>query len=176
MLGDSSLEEKLRHALEDHAYAEKMERETQPEWIVLRALLYKCHHHGGEELFVATLAEPVNFFEDALGLNRSSDRKVGAVLKSLGLRTERLGSTGRGLVWDDCMKRQIHQLAFNYGITRGHISVIDAIRSGNAGRPCSLCELYGLNTAEDGKSLKTVDLFKPRIESQRRRFHFDEGT
>jgi hypothetical protein len=176
MLGDSSLEEKLRHALEDRASAERLERETKPEWIVLKALLHMCHRHSSEELFVATLTEPVNFFEDALGLKRSLPRKVGPVLKLLGLRTKRLGATGRGLVWDDRMKWKVHQLAFNHGLTRGHLTVIDAIKSGNAGLPCSLCDLFGLNTSEDGKQLKTLELFNPRVEPRRSRFHFSEGT
>ena len=79
------------------------------------------------------------------GVRRSGSKakKVGLVLKSLGLRTILLGRMGRGLELTSVMKRKIHELAARLGIDRRAISSLMGLESGYGSAPCALCEEFG---------------------------------
>jgi len=158
MLGDTRGQKKLIRALSDRELDFQLDRELEPEWLVARALFRFCHKPLAQTIFVGHLTIYVNHFQDVFHEPRSSAKRVGLILKSLGFRTRRLGSDGRGLVLTGRLKRQIHMLALQLGITRGHITNSNAIEAGYCGRPCLLCDKHGLGTAEDGKPLKSQAL------------------
>lgn len=80
--------------------------------LVLRAVLHHCHQPDREKVFVHEIAETVNTMYKDLGepLNVSNEA-VGWALKSIGLYTHRLGSTGRGLILDNSTRRDTHELS-----------------------------------------------------------------
>ena len=80
--------------------------------VVLRAVLHHCHQPDREKVFVHEIAETVNTMYKQLGEPMKFSREaVGCALKSIGLYTRRLGSTGRGLVLDGATRREAHELS-----------------------------------------------------------------
>jgi len=88
---------------------------------------------------------------------RMSAKKVGVTLKSLGLRTEKLGRLGRGLQFGSILRREIHEIALQMGVDRRTITPLTALESGHGGAPCSLCEQLGLTGG-----LEFVEILKLR--------------
>jgi hypothetical protein len=80
--------------------------------LVLRAVLYHCHQPDREKVFVREIATTVNTMCKDLGEPmKFSNEAVGCALKSIGLYTRRLGSTGRGLILDNVTRREAHELS-----------------------------------------------------------------
>jgi len=80
--------------------------------LVLRAVLYHCHEPDRQKVLVREIAETVNTMCRDLGEPmKFSNEAVGHALKSIGLYTRRLGSTGRGLVLDSVTRREAHDLS-----------------------------------------------------------------
>ena len=73
-----------------------------------------------------------------------TSRKVGEVLRSLGLKTESLGHLGRGLKFTSGLNRKIHAVAQRLGIDRRSIATLSGLEYGAGGAPCALCEKFGL--------------------------------
>jgi hypothetical protein len=59
------------------------------------------------------------------------------------------------------VRRQIHQLARNMGLTKADILNSHAAEAGYGGRPCALCTEFGLNTLPDGRELRYVEAPRP---------------
>jgi hypothetical protein len=99
---------------------------------------------------------------------RFTAKKAGLVLKSLGLRTVRLGSWGRGFMLTSGFQRKIHEIARQLGIDRRCIVQVPDGEEGYGGAPCPLCEEFGVTGG-----LRFVDLNRNRVAkscpSQRRR-------
>lgn len=74
---------------------------------------------------------------------RLEARKVGAILKSLGIHSERLGRLGRGLHFASPLRRKIHQIARHMLIDRRYISSLAVLEHGNGGARCLICEEFG---------------------------------
>ena len=127
-----------------------MERALEPEWVVGEALFSLCHEGMEKDLLVSEIlvggvAAHVNRRLEIRGEDfRLSARKAGATLKSLGVRTERLGRLGRGLRFGSALRRQIHEIAMQLGIDRRTIAPLTALEQGYGGAACSLCEQWGL--------------------------------
>lgn len=80
--------------------------------IVLRAVLHHCHQPDRQKVLVREIAETVNaLYKDVGEPMKFSNEAVGYALKSIGLYTRRLGSTGRGLVLDSVTRREAHELS-----------------------------------------------------------------
>jgi hypothetical protein len=141
----------------------RIDRSLEPEWLVTEALFDICHEglESGEvpmEILVGGIAVHANQRLDSRGEDvRFGARKVGAVLQSLGLRTQPLGRLGRGLRLDLATRRQIHVLALHMGIDRRAIASLTALERGQAVPRCSLCEEIGLNGG-----LESCDIPRPR--------------
>jgi len=90
---------------------------TDPRVILTEVLLSRCHEPQREEVQVGEVAFDVNavIFSRG-GTLQLSDRLVGSLMKSLGLRTHRLGQNGRGLGLDPSTRRAIHRLAESYHV------------------------------------------------------------
>jgi len=110
----------LEEAFADqHGYA-RAERHREPECLVITALFGLCHRKEKSTLFVGEVAALVNAARKRL--NEEADlkaRKVGAILKAIGLATEGISSFGRGLRLTTGVRRKIHELVRAYGMQRG---------------------------------------------------------
>jgi len=137
--GDTESEAIVLSALRERDAAAKIERALEPEWLTEENLFRLIHEGPVHSILVGGIAASINLKfrgEDF----RVSARKVGSVLKSLGLKTETLGSLGRGLLFAPAMNRQIHAVARHLGISRRTIATSRGIENGYGGRPCLLCE------------------------------------
>jgi hypothetical protein len=153
----------------------RIERSLEPEWLVAEALFWLCHR-GLEndrlvsEILVGGVAGEVNQELQFRGKDiRLSAKKVGLVLKSLGVPTVRLGNLGRGLRLTDGLKRKIHELARQLGIDRRCITGIASPDYGYGGVPCPLCEEFGVTGGLRFVDLNRILVAKLRP-SQRRLF------
>jgi hypothetical protein len=105
-----ALEEQLREAV--------IEKADEPEALVAIALFSYCHDPEFSAVLTGQIASRVN--ENRRNTGEEADlkpRAVGAILKSLGLTTEKLSSFGRGLRLTTTVKRRIHQLLQSYNLT-----------------------------------------------------------
>jgi hypothetical protein len=161
VLGDKCLLKKLLGLLGEHDRRLLREREVEPEWLVVRALLYASHHEMGESLLVGQLSSIANSLGKMAGGSTLPDRAVGALLRSVGFAPDKRTRHGWRIPLNETAKERIHSLALKYGITRGHILNDVTVDAGYGGPPCALCESIGLNTSEEGKPLKCVDLYMP---------------
>jgi len=150
LLGDAEGTSTLLTILGEHDEEAQIERSLEPEWLVAEALFSVCHagvekgRHVSEILVGGVAAEINSGLQTRSEDIRLNAKKVGLVLKSLGLRTASLGRLGRGLQLTSDMKRKIHELAARLGIDRRAISSMTGLESGYGGVPCELCEEVGL--------------------------------
>ena len=95
----------------------EVERSAGLESVVLEALLCCCHEGGRSTVRAAELAEITNTVLARRGeILRVSPETVGRRLKSLGFRTEPIGSGGNGLWLLGEIRTTIHKLAREYGV------------------------------------------------------------
>jgi len=159
VLGNPQLEAQLFQDLTGQNREARIARHGEPEWAVATALYLECHRTGGT-LTVGSLACTVS---DVLEGNGETyelpPRKVGSILRSLGLNTEKLGNQGRGLRFTNQLVRRVHQLACELEIKRADILPYATVDAGYAGPGCFWCSQFGLLTCDDGKKLRSI---KPR--------------
>lgn len=142
---DENLESELIQALEVQDEDAVLERSREPALYVVKALFADCHPPGAGETTVGSFADDVNRLRLEDGEERVlSDRKVGAVLKMLGVKTMSLGSWGRGFESTPQLRRKAHVLARQFGITRRDITNWMAVKGGYGGPTCDLCVEFGL--------------------------------
>jgi len=165
LLGEAESTSRLLRILGEHDDEARIERSLEPEWLVAEALFSVCHE-GMEkgylvsEIFVGGVAVEINRrLQTRSEEIRLKAKKVGLVLKSLGLRTILLGRMGRGLELTSVMKRKIHELAARLGIDRRAISSLMGLESGYGSAPCALCEEFGLT---GGLRFVSLNRFPPR--------------
>lgn len=150
LLGAAESTSRLLTILGEHDDEARIERSLEPEWLVTEALLTVCHEgmESGRlvsEILVGGVAAQVNQRLQTQGEDiRLGAKKVGLVLKSLGVRTVSLGRLGRGLKVTSVMKRKIHEIAAQLGIDRRAIATLTGLDSGYGGAPCALCKKFGL--------------------------------
>ena len=148
-------------------------RAMEPEWLVGEALFEICHQGIGtnsnwslSEFLVGGVASRVSEKLKNHGENvRVGAKKVGLVMRALGLRTEKLGRLGRGLKLTSMVRRKIHGIARTLGIDRRAIATLSGLENGYGGVPCDLCEEFGVTGG-----LRYVPLYperKPRIRQHR---------
>lgn len=151
LLGEPSATSELLVTLSDHDHDARLERMLEPEWLVEETLFGAIHANYDtdykiSEFLVGGIAKQINHRLELQGEDvRISPKKVGAVLKSLGLRTVRLGRWGRGLKMTSALSRRVHAIARHLGIDRRTIATLPGIESGYGGAPCPLCEEFALS-------------------------------
>ncbi len=142
---DASLQQKVIHVLEERNEEYESERHSEPEWVVVKALFSLCHERTVNELFVQEITDKANRQQKGAGEDiELKARRVGAIMKALGLKTKRLGSWGRGIQKTLGFRRKVHELARCFGITRRDITNWMAVKSGCGGAPCKFCAEFGL--------------------------------
>jgi hypothetical protein len=157
LLGEIQLESDLIQVLHEQNTDALLERSHDPTWWVVVTFLDRSHRMRGE-LCVGDFTELVNRRRRLAGEGERAlkPRRVGAILKSLGIKTKRLGSWGRGFEFDPQLDRKAHALARDFGITRREITSWMAVKSGYGGPPCSLCAEFNLNAGLRFHSLPTT--------------------
>jgi hypothetical protein len=165
LLGDAESTSMVLTILREHDDEARIERSLEPEWLVAKTLLTVCHEgmESGRlvsEMLVGGVADRVNQRLKAEGEDiRHKARKVGGVLKSLGVRAKPLGRNGRGLKFTSVLKRKIHEIAAQLGIDRRAIATSAALEFGYGGAPCVLCKQFGLTS---GLRFVKITRFLPR--------------
>jgi hypothetical protein len=155
-LGNPQLETRLFRDLAAQDKEAKIARHGEPEWAVTTAFFHECHVTEGT-LTVGSLACTVSDVLEGNGETyRVSPRRVGSILRSLGLNPVKLGNQGRGFRLTKQLVRQVHQLALELGIKRADILPYATVDAGYAGRRCFWCSQFGLLTRDDGKNLRSV--------------------
>jgi len=166
LLGVEPFTSELLEVLEDYDDEVRIDRSLEPEWLVAEALMAVCHEGNKSRRFelgllVSDVSNEVNQMlryrhEDL----RLSAKKVGMVLKALGLRTTRLGRSGRGFRLTPTLNRRIHEIAMQLGIDRRALATTMGLQIYYGGARCVLCEELGL---EAGLRFTDQDLF-PQLE------------
>jgi hypothetical protein len=163
---DTESEAIVLSALRERDSAAKIERALEPEWLTEENLFRLIHEGPIHSILVGGIAASINEKLKFRGEDfRISARKVGTVLKSLGLKTVTLGGLGRGLLLAPAMRRQIHAVARHLGISRHTIATPQGLETGYGGRRCLLCEEFGLT---DGLRFNDASTRIPHRPSQNR--------
>jgi hypothetical protein len=160
----------LRHEDGDNRITQSLE----PEWLVVEALFRMCdeyHPDGGQlsDMLVGGIADEVN---DMIKLRGEGPpltaRKVGEILRALGIKTKRIGNRGRGMVVNLAFRREVHKLARELGLDRRVLVAPEAIKAGYGGARCLLCEELGLTA---GLRCVAFDRPQPRRILSEHRIH-----
>jgi len=117
IVDDDKLQAELVPLLRQQDREFQVERSAGLESVILEALL-RCSHEGGRSTVrAAEVAEIANTVLARRGeILRISPETVGRRLKSIGFRTEPIGSGGNGLWLLGQVRATIHRLAREYGI------------------------------------------------------------
>jgi hypothetical protein len=143
--GHSENESIILSTLRERDSEAEAERLLEPEWLVGEALFRECHEGEISSILVGGIAASINQKLEFQGEDfRIGARRVGWVLKSLGVPTQRLGSLGRGLTITSSQRRQVHAIARHLGISRRTITSSQGLEAGYGGRRCLLCEEFAL--------------------------------
>lgn len=95
----------------------RVDRSSGLHGMVVRAVLLHCHENEDSKLFVRQIAETVNqLYQEEGESSEVNSETVGHILKSLGLFTQRLGSSGRGLLLQKSIHAQTHRLGAAYDV------------------------------------------------------------
>lgn len=153
--GDPELERQVLTIVDGFNRQLRSGRDGEPEWFVALALLDLAHTRGPSAAVFWTcgvIGQLVAHMATERGESfEPKARKVGAILRSLGLNTSLLGSRGRGLKRSGELKDKIHQIAKNLGICAGDLLLSEYF---DAPVTCELCERYGMNFDCDGRKKK----------------------
>jgi len=183
-LGNVCLERRMISVLDLRNTESQLERREQPEGLVIEALFAICHEQQSpywpsridNKVTVGEIAAAINKRQELRGdVQNFKARRIGAILSALGLRTQSLGNVGRGFTLSLSLRRQIHELARDFGFTRRDLLCLATDRDRFGGRPCDLCNEYGLTGGlelEERPPLYGNRAFRDR----RRRALFDPGT
>lgn len=164
--GHTESESIVISALRERDRAGKIERALEPEWLTEENLFRLIHEGPIHSIVVGGIAASINEKLKFRGEDfRISARKIGSVLKSLGVKTETLGSLGRGLLFTPRLNRQIHAVAQHLGISRRTIATSQGLEAGYGGRRCLLCEEFALT---DGLRFKDTSTRIPGQSKQNR--------
>jgi hypothetical protein len=148
--GNEQAQSDLIALLQEYDRETRIERLLEPEWLGVEALFGICHEqlpYGGRvgEMLMGGVADQINSTLKYRGEDtRLTARKAGAILKSLGIKSESLGNLGRGVRFTQPFRRTIHELARQLGIDRSHIATLAGLDHGYGGVSCPLCEEFGL--------------------------------
>lgn len=176
--GDPERRGLLVTILSERDEANRIERSLEPEWLVAETLFAICHPSPDclrpWSILVGGIAADVNERLRHQGEEvKLSARKVGSTLTSLGLRTKRLGNSGRGLVFTQAVMHEIHRVVRTLGMDRKYITNQTTLRAGNGGLRCELCEQVGITGGL--RFIERDKLQGERIRSRPRTPLFDEA-
>jgi hypothetical protein len=132
-LPSDQLRGELVGLLRGHEEEAQVACSTNDRALVIEGLLAVCHDPQKESVFVASLTAIVNTIFKMRGeTSQLKPRRVGALLKSLGIPAERLGKAGRGLLLREQTRAAIHTLAKEFAVR----SIQDKVQR------CRHCEMF----------------------------------
>jgi hypothetical protein len=117
------LQKSVSDFLQQQSREAEGDRFSDDRCVVAEAALFFCHKENTECFFVADLAEHVNALLNGRHEDRTlTDKKVGLLLRALGLHGHRIVKGYRILLTDD-VREQIHRIAGAYQV----ISMLDGV-------------------------------------------------
>jgi len=119
--GQCVLDEELRRGiirlLKPRDEEVRAERSVDHRAIVIEALLALCHDPQAEAAYVSEISQGMNTLLQMRGeMEELEPRRAGAIMKSLGISSERLDKGGRGIRLHEKVRQQIHRLALDFGV------------------------------------------------------------
>lgn len=158
LLGDHACELEVVELLLPHDAEAKLARRGEPEWAVAATLFSVCHRSRGT-LTMGELAVEVHYtLINAGETYELVPRKVGDIVRALGIQTGSLGNQGRGLRLTQEVVKLIHEVAQGLGLARSDILLPETADAGYGGPPCDLCGRLGLMVDDKGHPLRCIDL------------------
>ena len=149
ILDDKELQSEIILLLGEQDRENKVERCSGLEVPILEALLSCCHDGKRSTLRVAELAEITNAMLTRRGEHlQVSPETVGWKLRSLRLRTEPVGSGGKGLWLLADVRRRIHTLATEYQVSLNTEGALGCIYCSNSMGEGQLAGSEGVKKAE----------------------------
>jgi hypothetical protein len=130
---EPDLQKEIASLLRDCDKHARIVKSTNPEAVLLEALLFLCHERSEPHasIHVGELANAMRVINQGRGeTNSPSPRGVGEILRGLGFQTTRLGKSGRGILLCRDISERVHELAVNFGVP--------SMREGTPG--CTACE------------------------------------
>jgi len=110
---DPELQRGIIELLKERDEQSRVDHASGQNGMVLRAVLWHCHQHNQQQVFVREIAATANQINREEGESlKISNETVGHVLKNLGLYTRRLGKAGRGLMLDKATQSRAHELSY----------------------------------------------------------------
>jgi hypothetical protein len=161
LAGAPELQERLLAHFENRDHEARIDRASGPEAIILQAVFRLCHHHNGHMSVSRIAAEAERVAAEVGEWQRFAPRRVGNILRSLGLPTSRLGSWGRGVRLEE-VRKPVHALFRPFGLLKAHTLDWQTVQAGYGGAPCRLCEQYDLFRNEDGTRLRCIEPHQPK--------------
>lgn len=146
----------------------RAEQSLEPEWLAVETLFAQCHgRSNGDSMSESTIGGIASYLNSRLKQRgedfQFSAKKIGVVLRGLGIRPISLGNLGNGLRYTSVVKEQIHKLARRFDIDRRAVVYSGGLEAGYGGAPCDLCEKFYLTGG-----LRFVDVSaKQRILNQK---------
>jgi len=160
--GDQGAEDGIYRLLREHESEAKLSRYGEQEWVVGCALFRDVHKT--DTITMGSLAATANFLLAQAGESYTlKPRRVGEIVRGLGLRTEKLGNQGRGLRLTLAKREKVHQLAQRLGLKATDFLSWDDEDARWGGRACGLCEEYHL--------VGEFDCFPQELEKTNAEFH-----
>jgi hypothetical protein len=160
--GDQAAEDEIHRLLRGHEREAKLSRYGEPEWVVGCALFRDVHKT--DTITVGSLATTANFLLAQAGESYTlKPRRVGELVRGLGLRTEKLGNQGRGLRLTLATKEKVHQLAQRLGLKATDFLSWDDEDARWGGPACGLCE--------ECRLVGEFDCFPQELEKTNAEFH-----
>ncbi len=143
-LDDETTKQELLESLVEQGERAAAETREDYQYSVVRELFTLCHQNGVKTALVGQVAAHINCFNMSFGEEADvKPRKVGAVMKSLGLMTDKLGNIGRGIKLTRRVRTEIHQLFKGYGVVPSPGPLV---------ANCSLCEqFFGMSKLVEAK-------------------------
>jgi hypothetical protein len=158
LLGDHACELVIVELLRPHDAEAKLARRGEPEWAVATTLFSVCHRSYGTLTMGGLAVEVHQTLINACETYKLEPRKVGDIVRALGIQTQSLGNQGRGIRLTQELVKQIHEVAKGLGLTRSDILHPETTDDGYGGAPCDLCQRLGLMVDDKGNPLRCIDL------------------
>jgi hypothetical protein len=150
LLGAESFTSEFLEVLADFDDEARIDRSLEPEWLVAETLMALCHEGNNGEGFESSIrvGDIDNEINKKLrdrheGLQLSA-KKVGMVLRSLGLPARRRDRSGCGFMFTSGLKRKIREIAAQLGIDRRALATTMWLRINYGGVRCALCQELGV--------------------------------
>jgi hypothetical protein len=114
---NAELQAEICGLVADQSAELRHERSTDARVVVVESLLLSCHTPGEDAPYIGKVADAAKTLLSARGEEKDlKPNQVGAMIRHLGLKTERRDSQGVKLLLTSAVRRTIHELARNFAV------------------------------------------------------------